>query len=452
MKKTSKKHGLVMCVTLLLVACGAKYLPPLWSDVVEVFEDHYVLMPASSRLLADGSVRRVWQSDANTLVVTTLDENGELLDRREFSHFADYSDWGNPLPPLFVSDNDVYVVGPSYAQTALVDVAAGTISPLPDISMQTDGARFLINDATLLGDGSLLLAGAEATGFLFTTGRARIVVYKPGEPVQSLLVPDFAMFSQVTPVQGARAAYLQAQLHLSDPAIRFQVYLFDGQDLVEQPAIGADPVLYADQYGTWTYRYGNPESYLRHFDEHQALAWQIPVGHAGGVSPTSDGHYVVRGYKDDKAMTFKMDRFGNVLWQVPAPRKTMVWNVVENNGRIVVTEYYTNIVDSFRPDPADASRVQDISISKDHVRYRVLDTLTGTETARFAEQQYTAISERIPLTGQILGVLEYTAGSCVPNQTLLRDDGTFYALSKICTDDTFYSNQQNLSLFKANAP
>lgn len=449
-KPPTIKQWWLLPVALVLVACGAKYMPPLWGVTADIFGEHYHAMPATARVLADGSVRRAYQRDSKTLVSEIYNAAGERVTSREFSHNADYGILvaGYPQKPLFLSDNEFYWVGPEYSQSVHVDIEKGSVTPLPPISMNTEGAQFGIHDAILLEDGALLLAGTEKTGFMQTTGRARLVVVKEGAVTQSLLLPTYAMFSTALPVKGTNQAFLQAQLRLSDNQTAFQLYYYDGNTLIEQPDIGSDTPLFADENGLWTYRYDYPNSRLRYFDTSQHLAWELPAQSATLVSPTSDGSYLVKAYIDEQQLLIKMNLLGDVLWQTKATSNTYMSTAVERNGRVVAGEIYTHWLDTTRPNPADTSKVQDVSLQKENVRYRVLDSATGVDIVRFAEPEYYAMIERVPLTSTLLGILEFTPGSCRLNDVLLQDDGSFYALTQWCSDDLFYSSQQHLSFFR----
>jgi hypothetical protein len=437
-----------IAIALLLVACGAKYLPALWSTQFDVEEGTSLLSSTVTRELANGSIRIAYRRDVSTLVVDTYDSAGNRLTQDEFN-FPGSSLTEYYAKPLFASDDELYWFGRDAQHSVKIDLATNTMQPLSDLlGLDLGGAEaFEFNGAILLENGQLVLAGSDR----FASSHppvARVVVMDADGSVQTVALESHQPFTNLVARSGTDQYLVQSFVgNLGFPILLPTTYLGDSNILVEQPQISQGRILQADQNGAWVTQIGGAG--LFRYNAALELAHQDDSLLAMKIQPTSDQNYLMAQMAGNTGLRYvKTDSTGNLLWEIPASANaTLDSGLTEQNGRILLSETTRTRAKSVLAQGSDPVMILPISNVTAKVRHRLLDA-DGKELARFSEPDYKATLQRDPVHGNDSTALEFSAGSCEHTQALLLSSGDFAALSRWCTDNNPNNDQQALHYFK----
>lgn len=448
MQQKWKWFGVV--VALMLAACGVKYWPALWSVQFAVRGTQYPIPSSITRELGDGSVVVAYQRDNQTLVVDTYDTAGNRLSQDEFPYAPEY-ELRNGTAPLFASDDVIYWFGRDHRNSVKVDLAAQTVQPLSDLLALdlAEGDVFEPNDAIVLDNGQVVLAGGDRNTQTLQIRQPRVVVINPDATVQSAVLDvPFQMFTNLVARSGSDQYFVQ----YFDPAylgntVIANTYLGEGATLVEQPQMDQGVLKQADQSGAWAFY---QITGLVHYSATLELDWQSTSAFVMSITPTADQHYLMMQFAGSptRMEVAKLDAQGNTLWNVPASTNASFFTgVTEKQGKILVSETLGTRVKGVRAETGDASLILPITTVTEKVRHRLLNS-DGKELARFSEPDYRAVLLRDPLTGTEGTALEYTAGSCRHDYALMLASGDFATVSSWCTDNSAYNQQRALYYFQ----
>ena len=438
-----------VAATLLLAACGVKYLPALWSTQFAVLEAASPFSSTITRELADGSIRVAYQRDRSTLVVDTYDSAGNLLEQDEFE--SPGSEWPQyDAIPLFASDDVLYWFGQDDQRSMKIDLASNTMQPLSDLLTLDLGEAeaFEFGDAILLENGQLVLAGGDRFASSSHPTNARVVVMDADGSVQTVALESHQPFTNLVARSGTDQYLVQSfEGNLGFPILLPTTYLGDSNVLVEQPQILHGAVQQADQNGAWVTQIGG--SGLFRYNAALELAHQDDSLLAMKIQPTSDQNYLMLHVDSASLRYVKTDSTGNVLWEIPASANTTPYSgLTESNGKILLSETTRKRIKSTLVQDSDPAEIIPVSKVTAKVRHRLLDA-DGKELARFSEPDYKATLERNPTDNTDGSALEFTAGSCEHTQALLLSNGDFVTLSRWCTEHpAFVKNQQTLQYFE----
>lgn len=434
---------------LMLAACGVKYWPALWSAQFAVRDTQYPILSSITRELGDGSVVVAYQRDNQTLVVDTYDTAGNRLSQSEFPYAPEY-ELRDGAAPLFASDDVIYWFGRDHRNSVKVDLAAQTVQPLSDLLALdlAEGDVFEPNDAIVLDNGQVVLAGGDRNTQTLQIRQPRVVVINPDASVQSaVLGVPFQMFTNLVARSGSDQYFVQYFdfVDFGNTAVA-RTFLGDGVTLAEQPQMDKGALLQSDQSGAWATQI--LRTGLFHYGPALELDWQDDAILAMTVVSTSDQHYLIPRFAGNQLEVAKLDAQGNTLWNVPASANTSFFTgVTEKQGKILVSETLGTRMKGVRAQTGDASLILPITTVTEKVRHRLLNS-DGKELARFSEPDYRAVLLRDPLTGTEGTALEYTAGSCRHDYALMLASGDFATVSNWCTDNSVYGQQRALFYFQ----
>lgn len=447
MKQKWKWAGVV--AALMLAACGVKYWPALWSVQFAVIDTQYPIPSSITRELGDGSVSVAYQRDYQTLVVDNYDTAGNRLSQTEFPYAPEY-ELRNGAAPLFASDDVLYWFGRDHRNSVKVDLAAHTVQPLSDLLALdlAEGDAFEPNDAIVLANGQVVLAGGDRNTQTLQIRRPRVVVINPDASAQSAVLDvPFQVFTNLVAQSGSDQYFLQYFdfVDFGNTAVA-KTFLGEGVTLVEQPQMDKGALLQADQSGAWATQL--LRAGLFHYGPTLELDWQNDTVLATTVVPTSDQFYLMQQFVGNQMEVAKLDAQGNTLWNVPASTNASFFTgVTEKQGKILLSESLSTRVKGVRTQAGDPPLILPITTVTEKVRHRLLDS-DGKELARFSEPDYRALLLRDALIGNEGTALEYTAGSCRHDHALMLASGDFATVSNWCTDNSVYNQQRALYYFQ----